>query len=60
MHIKDFDHDLMHSMVRQSGFSAKEFYGASKAAARRAGIPFLRPAIEQPLAIEDTPSAIPD
>jgi predicted RNA binding protein YcfA (HicA-like mRNA interferase family) len=61
MHIKDFDHDLMHSMVRQSEFSAKQFYGATKATARRASIPYAPPkaATDEP-PIVATPSIIPD
>src|SRR5579872_3810019 len=44
VHYKEFDHRLMHNMVRQSGFSAAEFYGATKHTARRASVPFVVPA----------------
>jgi predicted RNA binding protein YcfA (HicA-like mRNA interferase family) len=43
-HYKEFSDDLMHSMVRQSSFGPKEFYGATKHTARRASVPFLAPA----------------
>jgi predicted RNA binding protein YcfA (HicA-like mRNA interferase family) len=42
-HYKEFDDDLMHSMVRQSLFDRKAFYGATKETARRASVPFLSP-----------------
>lgn len=43
VHYKEFDDKLMHSMVDQSEFSRKEFYGATKHTARRACLPFLAP-----------------
>lgn len=33
--------ELMHSMVRQSGFTSKEFYGSTRHTARSASVPFL-------------------
>ena len=42
-HYREFSDDLMHSMVRQSGFDRKEFYGATKHTARRASVPFVEP-----------------
>jgi predicted RNA binding protein YcfA (HicA-like mRNA interferase family) len=42
MHYPQFDDDLMHSMVRQSKFPRKEFYGATKHTARKACVPYLR------------------
>ena len=48
VHYKEFDDKLMHSMVRQSGFSRTEFYGATKHTARRASVPFLAPAQQIP------------
>jgi predicted RNA binding protein YcfA (HicA-like mRNA interferase family) len=44
-HYKEFDDGLMHSMVRQSGFRRKEFYGATKHTARRACVPYLSPSL---------------
>jgi predicted RNA binding protein YcfA (HicA-like mRNA interferase family) len=43
VHYKEFDDKLMHWMVNQSGFSRKEFYGATKHTARRACLPFPAP-----------------
>ena len=43
VHYKEFDDALMHSMVRQSQFSRKEFYGATKHTSKRACVPFLAP-----------------
>ena len=39
MHYKEFDDDLLKSMIRQSNFDRKQFYGATKRAARKAGVP---------------------
>jgi predicted RNA binding protein YcfA (HicA-like mRNA interferase family) len=36
LHYKEFDDDLMHSIVRQSGFSVKLLYGSTKHTARKA------------------------
>lgn len=43
VHCKEFDHDLMHSMVRQSRFDRREFYGATKYTSRKACVPFIIP-----------------
>jgi predicted RNA binding protein YcfA (HicA-like mRNA interferase family) len=43
VHYKEFDSDLIHKMIRQSGFGRKEFYGATKLTAKRANVPFLSP-----------------
>lgn len=40
MHYRQFDVDLIQRMIRNSGFSRKEFYGATKKTARRACVPF--------------------
>ena len=40
--ISEFDEDLLKSMIRQSGFTREEFYGATKRAARKASLPYLR------------------
>lgn len=42
VHYKVFDVDLMKSMIRQSGFSANEFYGATKGSARKASVPYAK------------------
>jgi predicted RNA binding protein YcfA (HicA-like mRNA interferase family) len=38
-HYAEFDDDLMKSMIRQSGHTREEFYGATKRTARKAGVP---------------------
>jgi predicted RNA binding protein YcfA (HicA-like mRNA interferase family) len=61
MHIKDFDDDLMHSMVRQSGFHARQFYGSTKSTARKAGVPYVPsgdPEENKPFSVE--PGVTPD
>jgi predicted RNA binding protein YcfA (HicA-like mRNA interferase family) len=45
MHYREFDDDLMHSMIRQSGFDRKTFYGCTKYSARRASVPFIVPSL---------------
>lgn len=37
---KDFDEQLMRSMIRQSNRSRELFYGATKRTARKASVPF--------------------
>ena len=39
--VRDFDEYLVKSMIRQSGFTRDEFYGATKRTARRADVPAL-------------------
>lgn len=38
MHYDQFDNDLMKSMIGQSNYRREEFYGATKATARKAGV----------------------
>ena len=40
---RDFGDDLMASMIRQSGFSRDEFYGATRKTARKASVRFFSP-----------------
>jgi predicted RNA binding protein YcfA (HicA-like mRNA interferase family) len=35
LHVREFDEDLIKSMIRQSGRSREEFYGATKRTAKR-------------------------
>jgi predicted RNA binding protein YcfA (HicA-like mRNA interferase family) len=41
MGYREFDDDLIKSMIRQSNRSRNEFYGATKRTAKRASVPFL-------------------
>lgn len=47
VHYKEFDDNLMHLMVRESGFDRKQFYGATKHTARRASVAFFVPELAQ-------------
>lgn len=39
---KEFDDDLVKSMIRQSNRTREEFYGATKRSAKKASVPFLK------------------
>src|SRR4051794_7713222 len=43
MAYREFDCDLIKSMIRQSNYSRDEFYGATKRSARKAGVKLLSP-----------------
>jgi predicted RNA binding protein YcfA (HicA-like mRNA interferase family) len=47
VHYKEFDDELMHLIVRQSGFDRKQFYGATKHTARKASVAFFVPELAQ-------------
>jgi predicted RNA binding protein YcfA (HicA-like mRNA interferase family) len=40
--ISEFGEHLLRSMIRQSGFSREEFYGATKGTAKKAAVCFLK------------------
>jgi len=42
MQHSEFDDQLMRNMIRQSNRTREEFYGATKRAARKASVPFLK------------------
>lgn len=43
MAYREFDDDIMRSIIRQSNRSREVFYGATKRSAKKASVPFLKP-----------------